>query len=87
MSVAPGLDRMRPSEVVAGFLATAAIFTALVGIVHRPVRLAVAAIVLAIVAAAMGGRHRGLAAGAVAITTLSWLVGMVVAILTERPLF
>jgi hypothetical protein len=53
----------------------------------RPVRVGVAAVVLALIAAGIGGRHRKLAAAATAIAGLGWLLGMVVAVITERPLF
>jgi putative Mn2+ efflux pump MntP len=53
----------------------------------RPVRIGVAAVVLALVAAGIGGRHRRLAAAATAIAGAGWLLGMVVAVITERPLF
>jgi hypothetical protein len=53
----------------------------------RPVRIGVAAVVLALVAAGLGGRHRKLAAAATAIAGAGWLLGMIVAVVTERPLF
>ena len=53
----------------------------------RPVRIGIAAVVLALIAAGIGGRHRKLAAAATAIAGAGWLLGMVVAVITERPLF
>lgn len=53
----------------------------------RPVRIGVAAVILALVAAGIGGRHRKLAAIATGIAAAGWLVGMIVAVVTERPLF
>jgi hypothetical protein len=79
--------RERASEIVAGYLATAAIFAGLIALVYRPVRIAPAAIVVALVAVGIGGRHERLAALALAITGLCFVAGMVVSVLTERPLF
>jgi hypothetical protein len=53
----------------------------------RPVRIGIAAVVLALIAAGIGGRHRKLAAAATAIAGAGWLLGMVIAVITERPLF
>jgi len=51
------------------------------------VRVEVAAVTLALIAAGIGGRHRRLAAAAVAITAVCWLLAMTIAVLTQRPLF
>lgn len=53
----------------------------------RPVRIGIAAVVLALISAGIGGRHRKLAAAAVAIAGAGWLLGMIIAVVTERPLF
>ena len=53
----------------------------------RPVRIGVAAVVLALIAAGIGGRHRKLAAVAVGIAGAGWLLGMVIAVVTQKPLF
>jgi hypothetical protein len=45
------------------------------------------AIVVALIAAGMGGRHQRLAAVAVATASACFILGMVIAILTEKPLF
>jgi hypothetical protein len=79
--------RQPASHVVAGYLAAAALFVGLIGIVYKPGQVGVGAILVALVAAAMGGPQRRLAAAALVIATLSWLVGMTVAVLLERPLW
>jgi hypothetical protein len=86
MSVLPD-ERARPSETVAGFLASAALFVSLIGIAYRPVRLIPAAVIVALVAVAMGGRHQRLAALAVAVSAVAWVVGMTIAVVTENPLY
>lgn len=86
MSVSPA-ERDRPSDTIAGLLSAAAIAVGLVAIAYRPVRLAPPAIVLALVAAGIGGRHGRLAAVAVTVATVGWFVGMVLAVITHHRLF
>jgi hypothetical protein len=86
-------------DTLVGLMAAAAIFLACLGITNfdlsiagthlemRPVRIGVASVVLALVAAGIGGRHQRLAAVAVAVAGVGWLLSMVIAVLTERPLF
>lgn len=80
-------DARPASEYIAGFLATLAIFGGLVGIIYYPGRVATGAILVALIAAAIGGFQSRLAAFAVAIATLSWLAGMIISIALERPIF
>lgn len=88
MSATPVAEREGPAEGVAGFLATIAIFGGLIAIAQRPVVIGLASLFVALVAAAMAaGRHRRLAAAAVGIASTAWLVGMVVSVLTNRPLW
>jgi hypothetical protein len=81
------VERSRPGEAVAGFLAAASIALSFVAMVEKPVRLAPFALVVAFIAVALGGRHQRLASAAVAIGVLGWLVGMTVAVATENPLY
>lgn len=86
-------------DTITGLMSATAIFLALLGatdfhlnlsgqdIQMRPARIGIAAVVLALVAAGIGGRHRKLAAIATGIAAAGWFVGMVVAVITERPLF
>ena len=80
-------DALPVSHYIAGFLATAAIFAGIVGIVYYPGRVAAGAVLVAIVAAAMGGFQSRLAGFAVAIATACWLAGMIVSVVFERPVF
>ena len=80
-------DALPASHYIAGFLAAAAIFAGLVGIVYYPGRVAAGAVLVALIAAAMGGFQRRLAGFAVAIATLCWLAGMIVSVVFERPVF
>jgi hypothetical protein len=76
------------AETIGGFLAVLAIFGAVVAVAQRPVAIGLPSLVVALFAAAMaGGRNRKLAAAAVAIAAAGWLVGMIVCVLTNRPLW
>ncbi|HEY8193305.1 MAG TPA: hypothetical protein VIF36_05205 [Gaiellaceae bacterium] len=76
------------AETVAGFLSAVAIFGGLIAIAQRPVTIGLFSLFVGLVAAALaGGRHKNLAAAAVAIAGTSWLVGMIVCVLTNRPLW
>ena len=89
MSVSPqgAEERDRPGEVVAGFLATVAIFGGAVALAYRPFRIAPFALLVALIAAGMGGRHARLATFAVAFATACWAVGMMIAVITESPVY
>jgi hypothetical protein len=86
MSVSP-VQRSRAAETVAGMMASLALFAAAIGIVYRPVRVIPAAIVVALVAAVIGGRHSRLAAAAVAAGTVAFVLGLSIASATGRPLW
>jgi hypothetical protein len=86
-------------DTIGGLMSAAAIFIGLLGMTNfdlsisgthlemRPIRIGVAAVVLALVAVGIGGRHRRLAGLAVAIAGASWAAGMVIAVVTQRPIF
>jgi hypothetical protein len=68
-------------------MASASIAVSAIGLAYKPVRLIPAALLVALVAAGIGGRHRALAGWAVAIAAVCWVVGMTIAIVTERALY
>jgi hypothetical protein len=86
-------------DTLAGLMSATAIFVGLLSITNlnlsiagthiefRPIRIGVASVVLALVAAGIGGRHSRLAAIAVVVAGLSWVLGMIIAVLTQRPIF
>ena len=99
MSATPA-PRARPAESVAGFLAAVSIFASLAGLLQisfslgsgvevnaRPLRVIPPALLLALVAAAIGGRHARLAAFAVAFGGACFIVGTFFAIVTDHPIF
>ena len=84
----PSPARPEPvSHTIAGFLAAAALFAGLVAIVYYPGRIGPGAILVALLAAALGGFQHRLAAAAIVITGVSWFAGMVIAVLLEQPIF
>jgi len=81
-------DRASPAEIAAGFLAAISLTASAIALVYRPVRLAPFAILVALVAAALAKeRNAKLAAAAVAVGTVAWLVGMAVAVIWSKPIY
>ncbi len=68
-------------------MAAGAMAVSLVALVYRPVRIAPVAIVIALVAAGIGGRHARLAAVAVGVTAVCWALGVAFAVLAKNPLY
>ena len=87
MSVPAETQPYRTADTVAGFLAAFAIFASLLALAWHPLRLIPVAMVLALLAAAMGGRHQRLAFAAALITAACFFLGMAIAVLTQRPLW
>jgi hypothetical protein len=88
VSVTPQAESSRrPGEAIAGLLASLSIFASCVGIAYRPARLIPAAILLALLSTALGGRHSRLATLAIAIGGVCFVVGMAVAVLTDNPIY
>ena len=75
------------SDTLAGFLAATGIFVSLTGVAYRPLRLIPLALVLSLLAAAIGGRNARLATVAVFIGAASFAVGLAVAVITSNPLW
>jgi hypothetical protein len=94
------IDRQRDRlDTLAGLMSATAIFVGILGATNfdlsiagthfemRPVRIGVAAAILALVGAGISDRHRRLAAVAVGVAGAGWMLGMVIAVLTRRPVF
>ena len=99
MSASP-VGRSRPAETVAGFLAAVSIFASFTGMLSidfslgssvevnaRPLRVIPAALLLALVASAIGGRHARLAAFAVGFGALCFALGLTFAVASSHPLW
>jgi hypothetical protein len=91
MSVEPSTvrepGRGRPAEIVAGYLASLAIFASLVSLAWHPLRLSPVAMLMAVVATGMAGRDRRLVFAAMMISATCFFLGMTIAVLAERPLW
>jgi hypothetical protein len=87
VSSTPLEEQYRPSDAVAGVLAAMSIFASLTSIFWHPLRLVVASILLALIAAGMSRRYQLLAGIAVAVGGLSWTLGMTIAVITGHPLW
>ena len=83
----PAVDRTRPSETVAGLLSSLAIFTSVIGVIWHPLRLIPVAVIVSLVAAAMGGRHNRLAFAATMICAACFFLGMAIAVMLSKPLW
>lgn len=84
----PGVpSRPTTTQLVADFIATFALFAGLVSLVYYPGRLGTGAVIIALFAAALGGRDRYLVPVSVGVTTACWLLGMTLAVVLDRPIF
>ena len=86
MSVPP-VTRDRPADAVAGLLAALALFGGALAFVYRPFRIAPFAMAIALIAAAMSGQFSRLAAFALLVAALGFVVGATLAVVTNHPLF
>jgi hypothetical protein len=84
----PGLESdSSAKDTVADLLAALAIFAALIGVAWHPLRLIGPAIIISLVAAAMGGRIKRLTLAAVLVVAASFFFGLMIAVITSRPLW
>jgi hypothetical protein len=74
-------------ETIAGLLAALSLFASLIAVAYRPARLIPVALLLALIAAAIGGRHHRLAGLAIGVGAVCFVVGMALAVLTNHPLY
>jgi hypothetical protein len=75
------------ADSIAGFLAAMSIFICLIGLAWHPLRLILPGIVVAMVAAGIGGRFQRLAFAAVIIAAACFFFGMMIAVITQRALW
>jgi hypothetical protein len=84
---APAQTRDRPADAVAGLLAALSIAGSLIALAYRPVRITPFTILIALIAAGIGGRSQRLAAAAIVIGAACFVVGTFFAIITNHPIF
>jgi hypothetical protein len=80
-------DRTRPTEAVAGLLASLAIFIGGLELFYRPFRLAPAALILAIVATVMSRDQPTVIPVAYAMIGVCFVTGAALQVLTHHPLY
>ena len=80
-------EEHRPSYTVAGFLSAMAIFISLIGLVWHPLRLVLPAIIISLIAAGMAPKGNRLATAAVVVVTACFFVGLLISVVTQRPLW
>jgi VIT1/CCC1 family predicted Fe2+/Mn2+ transporter len=82
------IERDSTADTFAGYLAATAIFIGAIALAARPLPLSVTSIVLSLVATAMSGpRSARIAAISVGVATLSFILAMTIAVLTDRSLY
>ena len=74
-------------DLLAGLLAAAALFFALLALAYHPLPVSVAAILLGLVAVAMSPHHQRLAGVALGVAGLCFVAGMAIAVTTGKPLW
>lgn len=79
--------RSRPSETVAGYLSSLAIFTSVAGIFWHPLRLILPSLAIALLASGMTPGRSRLQLVAVLICAVCLFLGFVVAVITSHPLW
>ena len=79
--------RPRTADTVAGFLAAMSIFICLIGLAWHPLRLILPGILIAMIAAGIGGRFQRLAFAAVLIAAACFFFGLMIAVITSRALW
>lgn len=84
----PSVERRDTAAgTVAGILAAVAIFAGAISLIEKSGRVGVGAMGVALLAVAIGGRHRKLAAISLVLTTTFWLAGMIIAVTVGQPIF
>lgn len=85
--MSPERDSARTVEVVAGFLAAAALFLGALELVYRPFRLAPVALLLVLVATVMSREQQRLIGFALAVVGVCFVVGASLQVITHHPLY
>lgn len=75
------------ADTVAGFLAAIALAAGLISLAWYPGRIGPVAMLVVLIAAALSGGQRRFIGISVLVVTLFWFFGMVIAVVTERPIF
>ncbi len=82
-----GRDSARPRDLVAGFLAAAALFLGAMELLYRPFRLAPAALILLLIATVMSAEQQKLIRLGFIVVGVCFIVGATLQVLTHHPLY
>lgn len=80
-------DSIRPSEAVAGLMASVAIFLGAFELLYRPFRLAPAALILILIATIMSKDQQRLIMLALAVVGICFVVGAALQVSLNHPLY
>ncbi|MGH2972865.1 MAG: hypothetical protein ACRDNM_03135 [Gaiellaceae bacterium] len=83
----PEQERGSHVDAVAGYLASLAIFFSLISLAWHPIRLLAPAMLLALISAGMTGRGKRLPFVAVITVAVCFFLGMMITVITGRPLW
>jgi hypothetical protein len=83
----PAAERSPTVDVVSGYLASLAIFAALISLAWHPIRLLAPALLLSLISAGMSGRGKRLPLVAVLTVAVCFFLGMLITVLTGRALW
>jgi hypothetical protein len=86
-TIEPESQRSQQVEVVAGWLASLAIFFSLISLAWHPIRLLAPALLLALISAGMTGRGKRLPLAAMLTVAVCFFLGMMITVITGRPLW
>jgi hypothetical protein len=75
------------ADPLSGLFAAMALFFSLLALAYHPLTVSVVAFALGLVAVLMSPRHEKLAGIALGVAGLCFVAGMVIAVLTEKPLW
>jgi hypothetical protein len=87
LSAVPETRASGTAETIAGLLAALSIFASCIAVAYRPARIIPFALLLALLAVAVGGRNSRLAEVALVVGGVCFVVGMSVAVITSNPIF
>ena len=86
-TVEPQPERNEQVDVIAGWLASLAIFASLISLAWHPIRLLAPAMLLALISAGMAGRGKRLPLAAVLTVAVCFFLGMMITVITGRALW
>jgi hypothetical protein len=75
------------ADPLSGLFAALALFFSLLAVAYHPLTVSVAAVLLGLVSVLMSARHERLAGFALGVAGLSFVTGMAIAIVTDKPIW